>query len=155
MRHRYLTIAVGFLFSLLLTACSSHEKTVHPEDLTASAWAALKEKPEEAIEKAQACIALFEQEAIEQQGAIVSPPPLGRVTDAQKTAISANWALNNVGTCYYILGKAFAKLGRTTDAREAYEKAQEYFYARAWDSNWNGFYWSPAVGASNDLVYLR
>jgi tetratricopeptide (TPR) repeat protein len=128
---------------------------MRPEDLTASAWAALKEKPELAIKKAQACIDRYEDEAIEQQDAITAAPPVGKVTPDQKASISANWALNNVGTCYYIQGKAFAKLGRFDKAQKAYEKAQHYSYARTWDLNWEGFFWSPAEGASNELVYLR
>lgn len=154
------TGSFGFVFSLLLATCfpSTPEPTptVMPttsEALTTAAWAALEPQPEEAIKHAQKCIDLFEDEAIEQQNALTEAPPEGQVTDEQKEAIFSNWALNDVATCYFIAGKASEKLGRVDDAKEAYQGAQEFPYARTWDPTWEGF-WSPAEEAEREFSKL-
>ena len=121
--------------------------------LTAAAWDALDNgQYETAIENAQRCIDLFEDEAIRQQDALTEPPPLGPVSSAQKQEISSNWALNDVGTCYFIMGQALEKLGRIEDAKSAYRGAQRFPYARTWDPK--GWFWSPAEGASKRLAEL-
>jgi hypothetical protein len=121
--------------------------------LTAAAWDALDDgQYGRAIESAQRCIDLFRDEAIRQQDALTEPPLLGAVSAAQKQEISSNWALNDVGTCYLIMGQALQTLGRIEDARRSYGEAQMFPYARAWDPQ--GWFWSPAEGASQRLAEL-
>lgn len=160
-------ITISLVLGLLLTAClpSTPEPTPTPtptptvvpttsEALTVAAWKALETQPEAAIEYCQKCIDLFEDEAIKQQEAFTEPPPFGKVNEEQKKAIFSNWALNDVATCYFIMGQALAKLGRIDDAKEAYRGAQKFPYARTWDPSWEGF-WSPAEGASKELSKME
>jgi tetratricopeptide (TPR) repeat protein len=121
--------------------------------LTTAAWDALGNgRYATAIENAQRCIDLFEDEAIAQQDALNAPPPLGSVDNAQKQEVLSNWALNDVGTSYFIIGQALEVLGRVEDAKSAYREAQRFPYARAWDPQ--GWFWSPAEGASQRLSEL-
>ncbi|MBL8107894.1 MAG: hypothetical protein JNJ72_20165, partial [Anaerolineales bacterium] len=76
----------------------------------------------------------------------------GTVTNDEKKLIFANWALNDVGTAYYIKALALEKLGRLSEAREAYEKTVSFEFARCWDPS--GFFWSPAEAASENLAKL-
>ena len=105
------------------------------------------------MENAQKCIDLFETTATEQQAKLTSAPPDGAVSDDQKKAIYANWALNDVGTSYWIKGQALEKLGRVNDAKEAYKGAQKFPYARTWDPK--GWFWQPAKAASERLMKLQ
>ena len=157
MRPWRITIGLGFgfVFSLFLAAClpSTPEPTpttVPPDSasLTACAWAELEGNPDAAIECAQQCIDMFEDEAVKQQDELAEAPPLGQVSEEQKEAIFSNWALNDVGTCYFIVGQALAKLGRVDDAKVAYQGAERFPYARTWAPSGKGSFWSPAEAAT-------
>ena len=116
-------------------------------DLTNAAWAALGNKEyQRAVDLARQCIGLFESQAIQQQNALKEAPPKGVVSEEQKQIIFKNWALNDVGTCYYILGLALEALGRKSEALEAYKATLRFPYARTWDPK--GWFWSPAEAAS-------
>jgi tetratricopeptide (TPR) repeat protein len=67
-----------------------------------------------------------------------------------KDAIFAQWALNDVGTAYFIRGEAFKKAGDKAKAKEAYQAlVEDYFYAQCWDPN--GWFWKPAEAAQQSL----
>lgn len=56
------------------------------------------------------------------------------------------WALNDVGTCLFIMAHAYEELERYPDAVQAYRSlATDYNYAQCWDSK--GWFWRPADGA--------
>ena len=160
MNTRRVSVVFGMLLSVILSSCLPPTPTPTPtpipttsEALTTAAWNALEKQPAVAMENAQKCIDLFETTATEQQAKLTSAPPDGAVSDDQKKAIYANWALNDVGTSYWIKGQALEKLGRVNDAKEAYKGAQKFPYARTWDPK--GWFWQPAKAASERLMKLQ
>ena len=98
------------------------------------------------------CISLFENQAIQQQQALSAAPLNGVVSEADKQRIFANWALNDVGTGYYILGLALEQLYRLNEAKEAYRGALKFPYVRTWDPK--GWFWSPAEAAAKRLTEI-
>jgi hypothetical protein len=64
------------------------------------------------------------------------------------------WALNDVGTAYFIMGKALAKFGDKKTARQMFQTViQKLKYAQCWDTK--GWYWKVADGAKKELLNLR
>ena len=159
MKLRQISIVFGLLIGMALAGCLPSTPQPTPttvpttsEALTAAAWNALEKQPAVAIDNAKKCIDLFETTATEQQAKLTSAPPDGAVSEDQKKAIFANWALNDVGTSYWIMGQALEKLNRANDAKEAYKGAQKFPYARTWDSQ--GWFWQPAKAASERLAKM-
>ncbi len=105
-----------------------------------------------AIEISQVCINKWESDAVKQQSELTQAPPNGKVTDEEKKVIFANWALNDVATAYFIKALSLEKLGKTNDAKDAYNVVITLPYARCWDPQ--GFFWSPAEAASENLARL-
>lgn len=141
---------------ITLTACfpSAPAPTPTPTKVLATsaefvtaAWDAYNQNNfTKAIEFAQECINRWESEAVKQQSEITQAPPNGKVSDDEKKAIFANWALNDVATAYFIKAQALEKTGKTTEAKNAYKTVMTFSYARCWDSQ--GWFWSPAEAAS-------
>jgi tetratricopeptide (TPR) repeat protein len=160
MRRWRITLGTGVVLSLFVTAClpSTPEPTatrvpLNCEALTNLAWAELAGNPDAAIDYAQQCIDMFEDEADGQQKELEKldeAPPLGTVSEEQKEEIFSHWALNGVGTCYFIKGQALAAQGRNDDAKEAYQAATTFSCARTWDPIDDSF-WSPADAAAAEL----
>jgi hypothetical protein len=126
-------------------------------ELSSIAWKALgKSDYGLAISSASECVDTFGGEALRQQQTLLendtNPPPVGKVSSAERESIFANAVLNDVGTCYYILGQAFEKTDHMNEARDAYTRAQELTYARTWDLR--GWFWSPANSAGDRLAQL-
>ena len=70
-----------------------------------------------------------------------------------KDEIFSKWALNDVGTAYFIKGEALKKAGEQKKAVKAYkELVNNYFYAQCWDPN--GWFWKPAEAAQQSLDEL-
>jgi hypothetical protein len=153
MLQRQIVITVGLALSLFLAACSRSSEQMTPEESTRAAWMALKDKPGEAMKIAQKSIDTYGKLAIQQEEALASTLPVGKVTGDQKKAIFANGALNEVGTCYLIKGEALKKQGHVNDARSAFQAAQRFPDARTWDPQ--GFFWSPAEAARKELTILH
>ena len=125
------------------------------EQLTSDAWDALNKLDyATAIQKTEECIDSFELQAIRDQEALKdSPmPPVGAVGDEDKAVIQARGVLNDVATCYFIKGQALEKLDRISEAKEAYQGAQQFPYGRTWDPL--GWFWSPADAAADRLAKL-
>ena len=118
--------------------------------LTTKAWKALGEG-DTALVKAYThkCIDSFEKQAIDMQKGITGP-----VSTDDKEAVFKNWALNDVGTCYFILGSALEKSGDKKGALEAYKTLSEKFPdAKCWDTK--GWFWTPADAAKGKLKALE
>jgi hypothetical protein len=123
------------------------------EEFVTAAWNAFNNNQfAEAISFAQECIDKWESAAVRQQSELTQAPPNGKVTDDEKKTIFANWAVNDVGTAYFIKAMALENLGKTTESKEAYEKAISFPYARCWDPK--GRFWSPAEVASDNLAKM-
>ena len=126
--------------------------------LTKEAWDAFnKEKWSAAVSKAEECIAEFrgqadrEQEKLQKNG--TENPPTGAVPEGERKTILSRGLLNDVATCFFIKGRALEKLGRKEEARQAFQTAAKYTYARCWDPS--GWFWSPAEAAADRLSQTK
>lgn len=79
--------------------------------------------------------------------------PTGKLPTADVEAIFNNGVLNDIGACYWIIGRSAEKLHRTNEAKAAYNKVLKYPHARIWDSR--GYFWSPADDAKGRLQDLQ
>ncbi len=155
-------IIVAVILCTMLTACfppppaptptSTPMLTTSAEFATA-AWNAYNQNDfARAIELANECISRWEGDAIQQQSSLTQAPPNGKVTEDEKKAIFVNWALNDVGTAYFIKALSLEKLGKTAEAKDTYTTVTTFPYARCWDPQ--GWFWSPAETASVNLARL-
>ncbi len=115
--------------------------------LMVKAWETLGEgKYEDTVKYTEKCTELYEEKAREMQGSLSSKPAPEVVNDY--------WALNDVGTCYFIRGEALTKLRKYKEALAAYEVVKdELYYAQAWDPK--GWYWSPSDAAYPKAAMLK
>jgi hypothetical protein len=107
----------------------------------------------DAIESARNCAKAFERIADYQERRLEQAheplPPIGNVAPEQRRQILARGTLNDGALCYYILGRAEEALNRQIAAKQAYERAKGYTYARTWDPK--GWFWSPSEAAKKRL----
>jgi tetratricopeptide (TPR) repeat protein len=115
--------------------------------LQVKSWDALGEgRYEDAVKYTEKCVELYEERAKEMQASLSAKPSADVVNDY--------WALNDVGTCYFIKGEALIKLNRKTDAMAAFKTVRdELYYSQAWDPK--GWYWSPADAAYPRIELLE
>ena len=118
--------------------------------LTVKAWKALDEKKyADAITFANKCVELFEKQALEMQKELKD-----FVDSANKDAVNKKWALNDVGTCVYIIGQANEKQEKKKEAIESYKKLIDKLgYAQCWDPQ--GWFWKPAEAAKERIAELE
>ncbi|MEK7257003.1 MAG: hypothetical protein AAB316_19775 [Bacteroidota bacterium] len=112
---------------------------------------------EAAVQACNICITQFEAQAKAQQAALKKCPPVGAVSEADKKAIFANWALNDVATAAFVKGKAAEFLvgidatkhkARSGDLQAAKKLVKELSYGRCWDPQ--GWFWSPCKALAGD-----
>ncbi len=117
--------------------------------LTAKAWQALNEKDLDAVQAyVKKVLELYEKQAKEMQAS------LKMYAWESKEKVFSYWALNDVGTSLYILGKAFEDAGKLPEAKEAYLRLlSEFKYAQCWDPG--GWFWKPAEDAQQRLKKLE
>lgn len=115
--------------------------------LQVKAWDALGEgKYEDAVKYTEKCAELYEERAREMQASLQAKPPSDDVHDY--------WALNDVGTCYFIRGEALTKLREYEQALAAYRVVtDELYYSQAWDPK--GWFWSPSDAAYPKIAALE
>lgn len=120
------------------------------QTITGKAWKALESKKyDEAVAYAKACIKTHGEEAIKMQKSLTEP-----VSTSDKDAVFKMWALNDVGTCYFIMGQAFEKQDKGAEAIKAYNKLVKTVpFAQCWDAN--GWFWKPADAAKKQLRMLE
>ncbi len=129
------------------------------EELTREAWKALDDKNYPlVIVKAERCVTLFHEAALAEQNKLerekMLQPLKGRVTDiAIKKQIFKRGLLNDVSTCWFILGKAHASDGDIEKAIKSFKKAMLFTYGRCYDSK-NDTFWAPSDGAKAELQIL-
>ncbi len=118
--------------------------------LTGKAWKAMESGNLDLVKAyTQKCIDSFGKQAETMQAGMTAPPD---TSDKEKT--HANWALNDVGTCYFILGQALEKSGDKKGALDAYKTLVDKFgYAECWDPK--GWFWKPADAAKGKLKALE
>lgn len=148
------SILFFFLFSSVVPAQNEEQKSPIPapeetptsSSLTSLAWEALAAKDfPTAKAKIERCQSLFGEKASEMQSSLsVVPGP---------DTANEFWALNDVGTCVFILGKVYEAEGKNAEAITAYEKViKDYPMSQCWDKQ--GWYWQPAVAAKERLTAL-
>lgn len=86
-----------------------------------------------------------EDEAKRQQATLTSFP--------SKEQTSTYWALNDVATAYFVLGRAWRAQGRFKEAAVVFDTIREQFsFAQAWDPK--GWSWKLAAGAEDQLKMI-
>lgn len=111
--------------------------------LTTKAWDALNQGDHQGVEVyVKKCINLYEAEAKAQQAQLAD--------FATKDKAFSSWALNDVATCYFILGESLLKQKRYDEAKAAFERIiNDFSFAQCWDPK--GWFWKVAVGARDRL----
>ena len=116
--------------------------------LTSQAWKALgADDSESVVVYVDKVLELYEDKAKVMQTSMTE------YAWQSKEDIFAQWALNDVGTAFFIKGEAFKKTGENKMAKKAYKKlVDNYYYAQCWDPN--GWFWKPAEVAQQSLDEL-
>jgi len=107
--------------------------------LTAGAWKARADKDYPALfAYTRECIRRYGEEGKRMNAEMTGFAPSDQVFE--------KWALNDVGTCLFIMGHAYADLKMYGEAAQAFERlAADYGYAQCWDPR--GWFWHPADAA--------
>ncbi|MCH9694536.1 MAG: beta-glucanase precursor [Gammaproteobacteria bacterium] len=115
--------------------------------LMVKAWDALGAGDyEDAVGYTQKCAELYEEKAREMQASLQAKPDADAVNDY--------WALNDVGTCYFIRGEALSKLNKDAEAIAALKVVRDdLYYSQAWDPK--GWHWSPSDAAYPRIQMLE
>jgi tetratricopeptide (TPR) repeat protein len=114
--------------------------------LASEAWGALERLDYPAARVAiMRCETLYGPQAEEMQNSLTALP--------DKETANRYWALNDVGTCIFILGKVAEAEGKKDEALACYKKVTEKFgYSQCWDNG--GWYWQPAVAAKERIAAI-
>jgi hypothetical protein len=110
------------------------------ETLTGKAWAAYNTKDYKTAKAyAQKCIDMYKDKAVEMQKALTAAATV-------KEEVFKSWALNDVGTCYYLLGQSLEGEGKAKEAIVPFKYlADNLAFAQCWDAK--GWFWKPADAA--------
>jgi len=113
------------------------------ETLTTKAWNALAQTDDKGVELyVKKCVSLYEAKAKEQQAGLADFATNDKVFDS--------WALNDVATCYFILGESLLQQKRYDEAKAAFERViNDFAFAQCWDPK--GWFWKVAVGSRDRL----
>jgi len=114
--------------------------------LATEAWSAFERKDYAAARaSAERCQSLYGAQAAEMQAKLTALP--------DKESAHDQWALNDVGTCTFLLGKVAEAEGKNEEAMAAYKTVVErYLYSQCWDTQ--GWFWQPAVSAKERIAFL-
>jgi cytochrome P450 len=108
--------------------------------LATKGWDALAERDYPAtLAYTQKCVELYGEQGKAMNAELDNFAPIERVNNY--------WALNDAGTCTYIMATVYETLRMYPEAAHAYRSlADDYTYSQCWDPN--GWYWHPASGAA-------
>ena len=154
--RRILTIAAATLLSFAAILFTKSSATAAPtaDDsdstsaaLTKKAWAALDAKHYDEVSTLVAkCLELHAAKAAEMQKSLKDFAPAGKEHDF--------WALNDCGTCQFILAKSHDAQGHKKEAIAAYTAVSDKFaYAQCWDPQ--GWFWKPAEASKDRIKELE
>jgi tetratricopeptide (TPR) repeat protein len=117
------------------------------QSLTAKAWEYINAKNyTNAKAFAQETITRYTDTALAQQASLKGFAAKGKESDY--------WALNDVATAYFIMGKAYAGAGKKTEAKAAFNQIiNNYKYAQCYDAA-QKLYWKVAQAAQEELDKL-
>lgn len=118
------------------------------ETLTSKAWDAHNAKNHPLAQiYAKKCIEMYQDKAIEMQKALTAPA-------TEKEEVFKSWALNDVGTSYFILGQSLEASGKAKEAIAPYKVLVEKLaFAQCWDAK--GWFWKPADTARERVKALE
>ena len=113
------------------------------QTLTVKAWEALGKNDTRGVELyTKKWIELYEAEAKKQQASLTEFAPKDKAFNY--------WALNDVATCYFILGDSLLTQKRYPEAKAALERVvNDFGYAQCWDPK--GWFWKVAVASRGRL----
>ncbi|MBF0490038.1 MAG: tetratricopeptide repeat protein [Candidatus Omnitrophica bacterium] len=90
---------------------------------------------------------LYASKAKEMQGSLLD------YASGNNDEIFKYWALNDVGTAWFILGEAYRNAGQNENATRAYNKViNEFSFAQCWDPQ--GWFWNPMEAAQQKLMQV-
>lgn len=115
--------------------------------LVNKAWRAADRKKYPAVfALTQRCVALYGEEGKRMNDEMTDFEP--------EATASEKWALNDVGTCLYIMATAYADLEMYRESADAWRRlADDYPYTQCWDPG--GWYWRPAENAAFNAEYYE
>jgi tetratricopeptide (TPR) repeat protein len=118
--------------------------------LTARAWEAYNRGAlDEALPYIAKCIELYEAEARTMQQSLTAFP-----SGDSPEIVHAFWALNDVGTSYFLKGEILLKQGDRSGAIAAFDRlARDFSYAQCWDPK--GWFWRPGEAARQKVVEMQ
>lgn len=146
----HLVITCALLFSAIINAEPLDFGDHSSATITIKAWNALNaNRNDDAIGYARKCLELYQTKAEEMQRGLIKP-----MHPDNKEEVFKQWALNDVGTCLFILGQALEKQNRDAEALAAYKQLVEKLsYAQTWDTQ--GWFWKPAEAAKARIIALE
>jgi len=117
--------------------------------LVGKAWKALGEGDlDDVLAYTNKTAELYAGEAKDMQASLSAYP------EGNNDKIFSYWALNDVGTAYFIQGEAYRKAGMKDEAKAAYQKVvDEFSYAQTWDPG--GWFWKPAEAAKTKISMIE
>ena len=117
--------------------------------LVQKAWSSLKAKDLEAVEAY-----VNKTDKFYSVKARAMQASLQTYATGSNEKIFKYWALNDVGTAWFILGQAYQNAGKDQQAAKAYNKViKDYSFAQCWDPH--GFFWNPTEAAQQRLADLN
>ncbi len=133
--------------SIQATAAALDYGDSSSQTLLNKAWRASKKKNyPELLAYTQRCIDLYGDEGRSMNAELTDFEP--EPTAAQK------WALNDVGTCLFIMAHAYEDMDMYAEATQAYRTlAEDYTFAQSWDPK--GWFWRPADGAARKAEKMK
>ncbi len=144
---------IQFMLTVLLASGTATAQTDFGDHtsstLTTKAWEALgRADLDAALTYANKCIEMYEEEARKMQASLQGFP-----THEPKEETFKYWALNDVGTAFFIKGEILMKQNNPAAAKAAYEKlAREFSYAQCWDTR--GWFWKPGEAAKQKVLEI-
>ena len=108
--------------------------------LATKAWKALEANDDAAaLAYTRKCVELYGEEGKRMNAELTMFAPVERVNNY--------WALNDAGTCTYIMATIYEKRRMYPEAAQAFKRlAEDFRFAQCWDPK--GWYWHPADGAT-------
>jgi len=117
------------------------------QTLVNKAWkAAEKKKDSELFAYTQRCVELYGEQGKQMNAELSGFEPAASAAE--------KWALNDVGTCPFIMATAYEQLKMYPEATQAYRTlADDFQYSQCWDPK--GWFWRPADGAARKAQKYR